>query len=90
MKMLSEIAREALELPPGQRLTLARILLDVSEPDQDFSSDVEAAWEEEIGRRLQAVKSGKAQSKSFEEVFAELDRRFPSRRSKSFRKQTMN
>ena len=78
MKMLSEIARDALELPPDQRLTLARILLDVSEPDQDFSSDAEVAWEQEIDRRMDAVKSGTAQSKSFEEVFAALDRRFPS------------
>ncbi len=78
MKMISDIAKDALELPPGQRLTLARILLEVSESDQDFSPEVEAAWEEEIGRRMNAVKAGNAQSKSFERVFAELDRRFPS------------
>src|SRR6266498_1922719 len=47
MKMLSEITKDALELPAGQRLTLARILLDISEPDQDLSSEVEAAWDEE-------------------------------------------
>ena len=64
MKMLLEIARDALELPPGQRLALARMLLDVSEPDQDFSAETEATWEEEIGRRLAAVKAGTAQSKS--------------------------
>jgi hypothetical protein len=57
---------------------LARILLDVSEPDQDYSSEIETAWDEEITRRLNAVKSGNARSKNFEEVFAELDRRFPS------------
>ncbi len=78
MKMLSEIAKDALELPPGQRLTLARILLDLSEPDQDFSPQVETAWEQEIERRMGAIKSGNAESKTFEQVFAELDRRFPS------------
>ena len=78
MKMLSDIARDALELPPSQRLTLARILLDLSEPDQDFSPEVEAAWEQEIARRMEAVKVGNAQSKSFDRVFTELDRRFPS------------
>ena len=57
---------------------LARILLDRSESEQDFSPEVEAAWEEEIGRRIDAVKAGKAHSKIFEQVFAELDRRFPS------------
>ena len=74
MKVLSDIAKDALELPPGQRLTLARILLDLSEPDQDFSPDVEAAWEQEIVRRMEAVKAGNAQSKSFDRVFAGLSR----------------
>ena len=78
MKLLSEVARDALELSPAQRLTLARILLDVSEPGQDFSPDVESAWEDEIARRIANIKAGKARSKSFEDVFAELDRRFPS------------
>jgi hypothetical protein len=78
MKLLSEVAKDALELPPNQRLTLARILLDVSEPDQDFSPEVETAWEQEIERRMKAVKSGDARSKSAEQAFAELDRRYPS------------
>lgn len=78
MKTLSDIAKDALELPPSQRLTLARILLDLSEPDQDFSPEVEAAWEQEIIRRMDAVKAGNSQSKSSDRVFAEIDRRFPS------------
>ncbi len=78
MKMLAAIAKDALELPPAQRLVLARILLDLSEPDQDFSPGVEAAWEAEITRRMEAVKAGKATSRTFERVFADLDRRFPS------------
>jgi len=78
MKMLSDITKDALELPPAQRLILARILLDLSESDQDFSPEVEAAWEQEIGRRLETVKAGKAQSKGFDRVFTELDGRFPS------------
>ncbi len=78
MKLLSDVTRDALELPPAQRLTLARILLGVSEPDQDFSPDVEASWENEISRRIADIKAGKARSNPFEDVFAELDRRFPS------------
>ena len=78
MKTMSDVAKDALELAPAQRLTLARILLDLSEPDQDFSPDAEAAWEREISRRMEAVRAGNAQSKSFDRVFAELDRRFPS------------
>jgi hypothetical protein len=76
MKGLSDIAKEALDLRPAQRLTLARILLDLSEHDQDFSPEVEAAWDDEIGRRLHAVTTGEARSRSFAEVFAALDRRF--------------
>ena len=78
MKMLAEIARDALELPPVQRLTLARILLDLSEDNRDFSPDAEAVWEEEICQRIEAVKAGKTRSRSFDEVFNTLDRRFPS------------
>lgn len=78
MKMLADIARDALELAPAQRLMLARILLDLSESDSQFSPDAESAWEQEIVHRMEAVKAGTAQSSSFEKVFAELDRRFPS------------
>ena len=78
MKMLTEIAKDALELPPIQRLTLARILLDSSEDIHDFSPDAEAAWEEEICRRIEAVQAGTARSRTFGEVFTDLDRRYPS------------
>ena len=76
--MLSEIAKAALDLPPVQRFTLARILLDLTEKDQDFSPEIQTAWEDEICRRMEAVKAGTAQARSSDEVFAELDRRFPS------------
>ena len=78
MKAISELAKDALELPSHQRLTLARILLDVSEDDLDFSPQVEAAWEDEICRRMKAVETGAATTRSLEDVFADLDRRFPS------------
>jgi hypothetical protein len=78
MKMLAEITKDALELPPVQRLTLARILLDLSEDNHDFSPDAEAAWEEEICRRMEAVKAGTASSRTFDEVFTDLDRLHPS------------
>ena len=78
MKMLADIAKDAMELPPVQRLTLARILLDLSTESCDFSPDAEAAWEAEICSRMEAVKAGTARSRSFDEVFADLDRRHPS------------
>ena len=78
MKAIADLAKEAMELPPAQRLTLARILLDLSDERQDFSPEVEAAWEQEIERRLQAVKTGAARHDSVDAVFARLDDRFPA------------
>ena len=66
-----------MELPPVQRLTLARVLLDLTEDDRDYSPEAEAAWEEEICSRIEAVKAGTARSRPFDEVFADLDRRYP-------------
>jgi hypothetical protein len=63
MKLMSEIAKDCLELPTAQRLKLARILLDASEPGQDFSPEVQAAWDDEIGARIEAVKNGTARSR---------------------------
>ena len=76
MKAIAELAKEALELPSPQRLTLARILLDLSEDNGTFSPDAESAWEQEICRRMDEVKAGRARSSGFEEVFERLDQRF--------------
>jgi hypothetical protein len=77
MKVLSELAKEALELSQLERLKLARILIDLSEGDQDFSPETEEAWEKEICRRMEAVRMGKAKSRSSDQVFADLDEHFP-------------
>jgi len=76
MKAIAELAKDALELPPKQRLTLARILLELSDENQDLSPDVDAAWEQEICRRMDEVKDGRARSDGFDDVFARLDQRF--------------
>ncbi len=78
MKLISEITKDCLELPSAQRLKLARILMEVSEPGQDFSPGLETAWEDEIGARVDAVKNGTARSRPISEVFAELDRLYPA------------
>ena len=77
MKAILELAKDALDLPVHQRLTLARILLDLSDEGGDFSPEVESAWEEEICRRMEEVKTGRARSAVAGEVFARLDRRYP-------------
>lgn len=78
MRAIAELAKDALELPADQRRKLTLLLLDLAEGDQGFSPEVEAEWEDELCRRLQAVEAGAAQTRSLDEVFADLDRRFPS------------
>ena len=62
MKAIAELAKDALELPPVQRLTLARICWIWPMKVRDFSPEVEAAWETEICRRMEEVKAGRARS----------------------------
>jgi len=77
MKALSDVTRDALELPSVQRFTLARILLDVSEMGDTPDPTVEEAWDQEIGKRIASIHDGSAKCKDSTDVFAELDRRFP-------------
>jgi len=78
MKAIAEIAKDCLELPSSQRLQLARILLDDTEPGHDFSLEVACAWEDEISARVTAVVHGTAKSRPMADVFAELDQRYSS------------
>lgn len=73
-KALSEIAGDAFELPVADRRRLARILLEATDADEDFSEETEQLWDQELARRLAAVKAGKADSRAVEDVFADLDR----------------
>jgi hypothetical protein len=57
---------------------LARILLDASEPDQDFSPEVKAAWDEEIAARMKTVLNGSAKSSSLTEVLARFEKLYPA------------
>ena len=69
---LAEITQEALGLPNQEQLRLARTLLERSEATGD--SGANAAWEEEIERRIQNIDAGLARSRPFAEVVAEMDR----------------
>ncbi len=72
-----EVAREAAELPATERLKLARMLLDLSETEVE-SAEVQAAWDVEIERRLEELKSGKVQGIPLEEVKRKVEGRFSS------------
>jgi putative addiction module component (TIGR02574 family) len=64
---MSDILKKALALPPDDRAALAGSLLeslDGHPPDPG----IEAAWSEEIRRRIEEVDSGKVQLIPYEEV----------------------
>jgi putative addiction module component (TIGR02574 family) len=76
-RSLAELTREAVELPQQQRLTLARILLDASDPSPvEPLPEVDAAWEDEIAQRIRAIDAGQAQGKTWDAVLADINKRF--------------
>lgn len=69
--LVDELSRKALELPPEERVRLAeKLLATVHEVD----AEVEAAWDQEIRRRLAEIDNGTARLIPAEEVFAEVRR----------------
>jgi len=72
-RSFTEIAEEALTLPQSEQLKLARTLLEKAEASGDVGT--EAAWEEEIERRIHKIDSGLAKGRPFADVLRELDRR---------------
>ena len=71
---LEEITEQALRLTKQERLALANRLL--SEEQDEDASTIEAAWEEEILARVQAIDDGTAVGIPYNEVIrAAQDRR---------------
>jgi putative addiction module component (TIGR02574 family) len=64
---VSELLKKALALPPEARAALAGSLLE-SLDDEPCDESVEAAWNEEIKRRIEEIDSGKVQMIPYEEV----------------------
>ena len=67
---LKDGLREAVQLPERDRATLAGLLIETLDPSPE--ADVEAAWSEEIKRRLAEVDAGTMELIGWEEVRAEL------------------
>ena len=65
--------RDALDLPEGDRATLAGLLIESLEPPPD--PDVEELWSAEAERRWLEIESGAVQAIPWEEVRARLFRR---------------
>lgn len=68
---LAEITNEALRLPEHEQLRVARTLLEQSEAIGDVG--VDAAWEEEIERRIKLVDGGMAKGRPFADVVRDID-----------------
>jgi putative addiction module component (TIGR02574 family) len=62
----NDVLKRALALPPEDRAELAGSLLESLDVGQD--PDAQAAWHEEIGRRIQDLDSGKAKAIPWAEV----------------------
>jgi putative addiction module component (TIGR02574 family) len=77
-KTLTEVTRDALELPVGERLKLARIMLDLSEGDVERLEEVQAAWDKEIEQRVEELRSGQVKGVPLEEVKRKIEARFQS------------
>lgn len=69
--LVDELVRKARALPPEERVRLAEELLATV---QEVDPEVEAAWDEEIRRRIAEIESRKAKLIPAEEVFAEVRR----------------
>ena len=74
---LDAVTQEALILPPDQRLKLARQLLE--SVDLEPEPGAEAAWEEEIVRRIARFKAGESKPVPAGDVFARLRQIAPDR-----------
>ena len=61
-------------LPQEDRAELAHFLLCTLEPEDD---DVEVAWAEEVARRVEEIRSGRALGRPLDEFMAELRERYP-------------
>lgn len=69
-----EVQQFARELPEDQRVRLANSLWESADGfgDEAGEAEIAAAWEPEIGRRVEEIKAGKAVTYSLAEVEADL------------------
>ncbi len=66
---VSDLLKRALALPADERAALANTLLDSLETQ---SQSVEEAWDEEVARRMEELKAGKAVTVPWEQLHREL------------------
>jgi len=78
---LEQVAEEISELSPQDRKELLARLIRELEPEENLSAaEIEAAWDQEISRRLEEIDSGKVKLIPAEEVFARIQGRLDEAR----------
>ena len=75
---LAEVTRLAKQLPSKQRWKLIAALLRMPEDGEKFESpaNVKKAWDDEIKRRMEVVRSGKVTLIPWSEVKRRLDKKY--------------
>ena len=68
--LLQEVASKAHNLSPSERAELAHELIVSLDDVRD--KELEMAWDTEIERRIEEIKSGRAKGRSAEEILAEI------------------
>jgi len=63
---LEQITKDAMDLPPRQKLALAEFLLESAEGAAD--PEAEAAWDSEIRDRVRAIDDSRVIGVSYEDV----------------------
>ena len=72
-KGLAEVAKDALELAPRQRLALAEFLLESA--DSAVEPEADNLWEAEIQERIHAIDEGLVVGVAYEEVMQAAEKR---------------
>jgi putative addiction module component (TIGR02574 family) len=80
-KQTLELLQKALALSDEERADLAGTLLESLDPPAD--DNAEAAWDEEIARRIADFDSGKSKSVPWEEVRARISSRLSNAKQSS-------
>jgi putative addiction module component (TIGR02574 family) len=63
---LEQVTKEAMDLPPRQKLALAEFLLESAEAAADPGAEV--AWDAEIRDRIRAIDDGRVTGVALDEV----------------------
>ena len=70
---LEQVTKEAMDLPPRQRLALAEFLLESTDAAAD--REAETAWDAEIRDRIRAIDEGRVTRVAYEDVMRAAESR---------------